>query len=116
MASFNLPRADWTGVPGEDFDDITDVDTDSMATRKKESGSGTSLTSTSEPSAGSVSAQPVDDLSGTGRQTGDVQTYMYYVRSVGWVAALIFILSITGFVFSITFPSKCSTLTSVLAR
>ncbi|KAK4170055.1 hypothetical protein QBC43DRAFT_329617 [Cladorrhinum sp. PSN259] len=104
VASFNLPRADWAGVPGEEFDDITDVDTESMTTRKKESGSGTSLTSSSEP-AGSGNGQAPDDLSGTGRQTGDVQTYVFYIKSVGWVAALIFVLSITLFVFSISFPS-----------
>ncbi|KAK4224363.1 hypothetical protein QBC38DRAFT_18446 [Podospora fimiseda] len=104
VASFNLPKPDWTGIPGEEFDDITDVDTESMSARKKESGSGTSLTSSSEPT-GSGSGQSSDDLSGTGRQTGDVQTYVYYVKSVGWVAALIFVLSITGFVFSITFPT-----------
>lgn len=40
------------------------------------------------------------------RQTGDLQIYLYYVRSVGWWTSLVFIAAITGFVFCISFPSK----------
>ena len=40
------------------------------------------------------------------RRTGDVAVYLYYVRSVGWVATWIFIISITIFTFCNSFPRK----------
>jgi ATP-binding cassette subfamily C (CFTR/MRP) protein 1 len=40
------------------------------------------------------------------RRTGDVSIYLYYVSSVGWIPTIIFIVTITSFVFCITFPSK----------
>ena len=46
----------------------------------------------------------------TSRQTGDVKIYLYYVKSVGWVASLIFVAAIIGFVFCTSFPSKYSQL------
>lgn len=46
--------------------------------------------------------KPVD----TSRQTGDVQTYLFYIQSVGWWATIIFFLAILGFVFSVSFPSE----------
>lgn len=39
------------------------------------------------------------------RRTGDLAIYKYYVGSVGWVPTIIFIVSITIFVFGISFPS-----------
>ncbi|PLB43887.1 ABC multidrug transporter [Aspergillus steynii IBT 23096] len=36
---------------------------------------------------------------------GDVSIYLYYVRSIGWVPTMVFIVAITGFVFCISFPS-----------
>ncbi|OGM47599.1 ABC multidrug transporter [Aspergillus bombycis] len=36
---------------------------------------------------------------------GDISIYMYYVKSIGWLPTLIFIIAITGFVFCISFPS-----------
>ncbi|KAK3360588.1 ABC transporter [Lasiosphaeria hispida] len=39
------------------------------------------------------------------RRTGDVQLYVYYVRSVGLWATLLFAFAIVGFVFSISFPN-----------
>jgi ATP-binding cassette, subfamily C (CFTR/MRP), member 1 len=47
----------------------------------------------------------------TNRRTGDAAIYLFYVRSVGWIATLIFVVSITIFIFGQSFPSKS---TSVL--
>lgn len=40
------------------------------------------------------------------RRTGDLTTYRYYIDSVGWIPSIIFIVSVTIFVFGILFPSK----------
>jgi hypothetical protein len=42
------------------------------------------------------------------RRTGDSAIYLYYVRSVGWVPTMIFVVSITIFIFGQLFPSKSS--------
>ncbi|KAL1591926.1 hypothetical protein SLS60_011518 [Paraconiothyrium brasiliense] len=42
----------------------------------------------------------------TNRRTGDVAIYYYYIKSVGWTAALIFMVSVTLFIFGQSFPSK----------
>lgn len=39
------------------------------------------------------------------RQEGDTATYMYYVKSVGWGATMVFIIAMAGFVFCLSFPS-----------
>lgn len=39
------------------------------------------------------------------RRTGDVAIYLYYIRSVGWIPTLIFMVSIVIFIFGISFPS-----------
>jgi ATP-binding cassette subfamily C (CFTR/MRP) protein 1 len=44
-----------------------------------------------------------DDAS---RRTGDVAIYLYYIRAVGWIPSLIFVLAISAFVFCLSFPSK----------
>lgn len=44
----------------------------------------------------------------TNRRTGDIAIYYYYIRSVGWTAALIFMVSVTLFIFGQSFPSKPS--------
>lgn len=40
------------------------------------------------------------------RRTGDLAIYKYYVGSVGWVPTFSFIVSITIFVFGISFPCE----------
>lgn len=47
-----------------------------------------------------------DMLAEANRRTGDTAIYLYYVRSVGWVPTLIFVGSITIFIFGQLFPSK----------
>lgn len=44
-----------------------------------------------------------DDAS---RRTGDVETYLYYVKAVGWMPTSIFVIAISAFVFCLSFPSK----------
>jgi hypothetical protein len=46
------------------------------------------------------------DQDDTSRRTGDIQIYLYYVKSVGWWATIIFAIAIIGFVFCVSFPSK----------
>ncbi len=40
------------------------------------------------------------------RRTGDLSVYKFYLGSVGWLAAIIFIVMMIAFVFCTTFPSK----------
>jgi ATP-binding cassette subfamily C (CFTR/MRP) protein 1 len=40
------------------------------------------------------------------RRTGDVAIYGYYVGTVGWIPTIIFVVSITIFIFGMSFPSK----------
>jgi hypothetical protein len=103
VSSFSLPRADWTYVPNDESDDtdVVAIDPerkDLAAAHDKEVDRGTSFSS----SETITHKQEAD----TGRQTGDMQIYLYYVKSVGWWASLIFVLAIVGFVFCISFPSK----------
>jgi hypothetical protein len=42
------------------------------------------------------------------RRTGDVAIYGYYVGTVGWIPTIIFVVSITIFIFGMSFPSKSS--------
>ncbi|KAF1838182.1 canalicular multispecific organic anion transporter 1 [Decorospora gaudefroyi] len=39
------------------------------------------------------------------RRTGDTAIYVYYVKSVGWIPTIIFIVSIVIFIFGISFPT-----------
>jgi ABC-type multidrug transport system fused ATPase/permease subunit len=39
------------------------------------------------------------------RQEGDIDTYMYYIKSVGWGPTMIFIVAMAAFVFCLSFPS-----------
>ncbi|KAL2812693.1 P-loop containing nucleoside triphosphate hydrolase protein [Aspergillus granulosus] len=39
------------------------------------------------------------------KHTGSLATYMFYIRAVGWVSTIIFLTTIAGFVFCISFPS-----------
>jgi ATP-binding cassette, subfamily C (CFTR/MRP), member 1 len=104
VSSFSLPRADWTYTPEIDDEIIQiglDKDQDGMAViQPKESDSDASFTlnETAYPREG-------EGADGTSRRTGEVQIYLYYIKSVGWIASLVFVVAITGFVFCISFPS-----------
>jgi len=48
-----------------------------------------------------------DDIQAdSNRRTGDASIYLYYMRSVGWIPTLIFVVSIIIFIFCISFPCK----------
>jgi ATP-binding cassette subfamily C (CFTR/MRP) protein 1 len=54
-----------------------------------------------------ASAVTEDELQAeANRRTGDVAIYGYYVGTVGWVPTIIFVVSITIFIFGMSFPSK----------
>lgn len=108
VSSFSLPRADWSSVPDSDGDisrpDSIDKEHEvegAAIVHPKGSDSGVSLTSSETACA------PPEGGPDTGRRTGDVQIYLYYVKSVGWWATILFTLAIVGFVFCTSFPSKC---------
>ncbi|KAK5651320.1 hypothetical protein OQA88_12616 [Cercophora sp. LCS_1] len=107
VSSLSLTTADWShfipeqeqgGRSSGDAGDCSDG-----ASNKKEMGSD----DTTEASpGGSETADGNDkDVDGMSRRTGDVQIYLYYIRSVGWWATLLFVIAITGFVFSVSFPN-----------
>ncbi|KAK3322938.1 P-loop containing nucleoside triphosphate hydrolase protein [Apodospora peruviana] len=125
VSSFSLPPADWKqDIKGGDvagFDDINSAFDDNVSEHDEELGKATtqhkehaggssddSVTGSSETamtrpsSTRGVDGQSGDDKS---RRTGDVQIYLYYVRSVGWWATLLFVAAIVGFVFSMSFPT-----------
>ncbi|KAE8349019.1 P-loop containing nucleoside triphosphate hydrolase protein [Aspergillus coremiiformis] len=39
------------------------------------------------------------------KASGDMSIYLYYIKSIGWLPTMIFIIAITAFVFCISFPS-----------
>jgi hypothetical protein len=104
VSSFSLPRPDWSYTP-ENNDQIVQAELakeqegSTISQSKDEEDSGASLTS-------SETVCPRDGEDGMSRRTGDVQIYLYYVKSVGWWASLIFVIGVIGFVFCISFPSR----------
>jgi ATP-binding cassette, subfamily C (CFTR/MRP), member 1 len=111
VSTLSLPKADWSHVVPEQeqrrSNSIDGGNSSDGASHNKELGSD--ATTVASPS-GSETADGIDkDVDGMSRRTGDVQIYLYYVRSVGWWATILFVIAITGFVFSVSFPSKCNT-------
>ncbi|GKU10283.1 unnamed protein product [Fusarium langsethiae] len=39
------------------------------------------------------------------RRTGDVAIYMYYIRAIGWIPTMVFILAICAYIFCQSFPT-----------
>lgn len=111
VASFSLPGADWTYVPNNGGDD--DDTTDAHRTGRVLAGSQTSsneMLVASQTSGSSFTSKgstvDLEEVSGSNRQAGDLQIYLYYIRSVGWWTSMTFIVAITAFVFCISFPSE----------
>jgi len=81
VSSFNLPPPEWNYEPN----DIMKI------LRGKES----------------ILIPPIqkteDDAS---RRTGDLAIYLYYIKAVGWIPSLLFVVAISAFVFCLSFPSK----------
>jgi len=39
------------------------------------------------------------------RRTGDVAIYMYYIRAIGWIPTMVFVLAICAYIFCQSFPT-----------
>ncbi|RDW76399.1 putative ABC multidrug transporter [Aspergillus mulundensis] len=69
----------------------------------------TKLITTQKAETIDVQAYPGDKGSDTDfdnyRGNGDMSIYLYYIQSVGWLPTLFFAMAVTGFVFTISFPS-----------
>lgn len=124
VSTFSLAsRPDWTFKPDDDHfsddDDTTDVD---RPKELHETDCGTSVSGSSRerishshsPESAASSSSEIQTVNeadaintlDSGRQTGDVQIYTYYIKSVGLWPTLIFVLGIVAFVFCISFPSE----------
>ncbi len=69
----------------------------------------------SKPSRTSVQPVKKEDWSeeNVHKHRGSLGTYVFYIRAVGWIPTLIFLVTIAGFVFCISFPSKSLTLSTI---
>jgi len=85
ISSFDLPQPDWNFSPEKHVYEAPPRYTERVSSNK---------------------VTEEDIQAETNRRTGDTAIYLYYVRSVGWVATIIFIVSITIFIFGQSFPSK----------
>lgn len=107
VSSLSLPKADWSHVsPGQGGDRSNRVSEGSINPHTSDVAIP-ELSKEMSSDGTAVSSPDGDDKEGNGmsRRTGDVQIYLYYVRSVGWWATILFTLAISGFVFSVSFPS-----------
>lgn len=130
VSSFSLSRADWSTAgkqetldgashllaesgekkqtdKGDDQDNI--MQTLNSAQHREFAGGESTTNSSSNhiarptPAAHDGVGESVDRAS---RSTGDIQIYLYYIKSVGWWACLLFVVAMVGFVFCMSFPSK----------
>ncbi|KAL5456081.1 hypothetical protein PMIN07_006814 [Paraphaeosphaeria minitans] len=84
VANFDLPPPDWDFVPEKHI-----YEAPPRYSERAKNGMVTE-----------------DDIQAeTNRRTGDVAVYCYYIKSVGWSAALIFMVSVTLFIFGQSFPT-----------
>ncbi|KAI9150479.1 ABC multidrug transporter B [Paramyrothecium foliicola] len=60
---------------------------------------------TSEKSEALVAPVVEGEEDQTGRRTGDLAIYTYYVRAIGWIPTIIFIFAICSFIFCQSFPT-----------
>ena len=90
VSSLDLAPAEWTSLPKESNLDLLMSNTsklDHSDLLPKES------------------MQTKDDPDfEANKRTGDLSIYAYYIRSVGWFAVVTFIVAISAYVFSISFP------------
>ncbi|KAK4208910.1 hypothetical protein QBC37DRAFT_60766 [Rhypophila decipiens] len=130
VSSFSLPRADWSAAEKQqlqfdnELNDSTkekkqekDLHQDMMishgSTEHQEFAGEDSATQCSERRLSNSSRAPARAHDGVGgdlvdrasRSTGDIQIYLYYVKSVGWWASLLFVVAMIGFVFCMSFPN-----------
>ncbi|KAF2742355.1 P-loop containing nucleoside triphosphate hydrolase protein [Sporormia fimetaria CBS 119925] len=84
VSSFDLPPPDWDFAPEKHLYEAPPKYTERAASDK---------------------VTEEDMLAEANRRTGDAAIYLYYVRSVGWIPTLIFVVSITIFIFGQLFPT-----------
>ena len=82
ISSFNLPPPDWNYLAA--YSKFSEVEKEKL-----------------NPSVEIIPGETADDAS---RRNGDISVYLYYIRAVGWMATLIFVLAISAFIFCISFP------------
>jgi ATP-binding cassette subfamily C (CFTR/MRP) protein 1 len=85
VASFDLPPPDWDFAPEKHLYEAPPKYTEKVDSSKL----------TEE-----------DIQAEANRRTGDTAIYLYYVQTVGWIPTIVFIVSITIFIFGQSFPSK----------
>lgn len=106
VSSFSLSRADWNHDFSLENDDDKHAKKEYHDSSPSISGSSRRSSSPDDENdaaiAASASQAKANEMS---RATGDAKIYLYYVRSVGWKAALLFVVAITGFVFCLSFPN-----------
>lgn len=85
VSSFDLPPPDWDFAPEKHVYEAPPKYTERAAADK---------------------VTEEDMQAEANRRTGDASIYLFYVRSVGWTATLIFVVSITIFIFGQLFPSE----------
>jgi ATP-binding cassette subfamily C (CFTR/MRP) protein 1 len=83
VSSFNLPPPEWNYHPS-----IKSIDIEKQKVR--------ALAPLAPPE------ETADDIS---RRNGDISVYLYYIKAVGWIPTLIFVVAISGFIFCISFPA-----------
>ncbi|KAF2707684.1 hypothetical protein K504DRAFT_483031 [Pleomassaria siparia CBS 279.74] len=84
VSSFDLPPPDWDFSPQKHLYEDPPKYTEKVTSNK---------------------ATEEDVQAKANRFTGDSAIYLYYVRTVGWTPTLIFIVSITIFIFGQSFPT-----------
>lgn len=69
------------------------------------------------PSPASTAPESIDTLptldtvlldpeeSSPSRRTGDIAIYMYYIRAIGWIPTMVFVLAICAYIFCQAFPT-----------
>lgn len=84
VSAFDLPPPDWSYMPEKHVYEAPPKYSEST-------------------SSGKVTE---DDIQAeANRRTGDASIYLYYIHSVGWIATIIFVVSITIFIFGQSFPN-----------
>ncbi|KAH7329602.1 P-loop containing nucleoside triphosphate hydrolase protein [Stachybotrys elegans] len=82
VSRLDVASADWTLTPPE------------------------SLPSEPPKAAAAPPPPPAEDHEGdAGRRSGDVAIYTYYVRAIGWIPTMLFVLAICAYVVCVTFPT-----------
>ncbi|GAT29334.1 ABC multidrug transporter [Aspergillus luchuensis] len=66
--------------------------------------SGVQVETIEKPKIASTETEPGAETETQGKG-GDLSIYLYYVKAIGWIPTIVFIVAIASFVFCISFPS-----------